>query len=213
LKKTIVSKTISFALTLVMMVACFPTFPVMAATSNPFSDISDHWAKNAILSVCDAEIVSGYGDGTVRPQNNATRAEFTSMIVRMLNLSGMAASDFVDVDTDAWYAEDVSVAFDKGLVQGQGEGKFNPNATITREEAMVIVANALAYLNVADESNEAVLSKFADSDSISSWAKDAAALLATNGVISGSDGNLNPKANITRAEICVIIDKVMKDYQ
>jgi len=184
-----------------------------AGESSDFSDIAIHWAKSAILDVYAQGIIAGYGDGTVKPQNNASRAEFTSMIVRMLNLKGIATSDFADVNTDAWYAEAVSVAVSNGLVSGQGDGVFNPNSTITREEAMVMAANALAKLNVSGEATTAVLSKFADSDSISSWAKDAAALLVEKGILSGSNGNLNPKASITRAEICVIINKIITEYR
>jgi len=180
--------------------------------TSTFSDIASHWAKSAIEDVAAAGIISGYGDGTVKPQNNASRAEFTTMIVRLLNLKGMATSDFTDVNTDAWYAEAISVAVANGLVNGQGSGKFSPNATITREEAMVMAYNALVKLNVLDEADASALSKYADNGSVSSWAKDAAAILVKTGIISGSDGKLNPKANITRAEICVIIEKIMANY-
>ena len=182
------------------------------AESGAFSDIASHWAKSAILAVSSEGIISGYTDGTVKPDNNATRAEFTSMIVNMLKLKGNATSDFSDVDTDAWYAAAVSVAVSNGLVSGQGNGTFNPNSSITREEAMVMAANVLQRLNPSDKVDTTVLSKFADSNSISSWAQNAAATLVADGIISGSNGNLNPKASITRAEICVIINKIMTNY-
>jgi len=135
------------------------------------------------------------------------------MVIRMLGWTGIATSDFSDVNTDAWYAEAISIANAKGLIAGRANGTFDPNASITREEAMVIAAKVLANLNVTVEADTTALNGFSDSSSISSWAKDAAATLVKAGIISGSNGKLNPKANITRAEICVILEKIITEYK
>ena len=134
------------------------------------------------------------------------------MIIRMLDYKGTATDDFTDVNTDAWYAEAVSIATDKGIVSGVGNGEFNPNGAITREQAMVMAYNALVAKNVAGDSDNSLLSNFTDGSQVSSWAQNAVSALIKAGVISGSDGKLNPQANITRAEICVIINKLMTIY-
>lgn len=186
--------------------------PEVETATSYFKDLTNHWAKNTVQYIYSYGLISGYGDETVRPDNRASRAEFVSMITRMLNLGATPTSDYKDVSEDDWYAEAVAAAVANGLISGYTDGTFHPNATITREEAMVIAARVLQYLNVDIESNTAALNSFADQNQISSWAKDAVATLVSAGIMTGSNGRINPKANITRAEICVIMQKIMSQY-
>ena len=121
-------------------------------------------------------------------------------------------TNFSDIKSSDWYAGAVSTSVKAGLINGLGDGKFAPNKAITREEAMVIISNVLTYLKVETKTDASVLSKFTDQNSISSWAKVAATNLVGYGVISGDAGKLNPQKNITRAEVCVILNSAMSLY-
>ncbi len=177
-----------------------------------FTDLpDDHWAAEAILALAEDGIIAGYVDDTVRPGNNATRAEFTSMMSRLLGLRGVGELPFADTDENAWYAEDVSAAVAEGLVVGW-DGNFRPDETITREEAMVIVAKAIERYGVEPVGDLSCLEAFSDAGQISDWAAEFAATLVSNGIIVGFDGEIMPKANITRAEIAVILYQMKTKY-
>ncbi len=175
-----------------------------------FSDIANHWAKKAIESMAKKGIISGYPDGTVGPDRNSTRAEFVAMIVRTLELDTKdTASEFSDVKTTDWYAGVIAAAVKANLVNGVGEGEFAPNKTITREEAMVMVSNVLAYLELPAQTEGTVLEDYEDAAAISDWAKPGVVNLVGYGLISGSNGKLNAKNNITRGEVCTILNYVV----
>ncbi len=177
-----------------------------------FSDLPEgHWAAEAIQALAKDGILKGYDDGTVKPGNAATRAEFTSLVARLLGLTGSGELQFQDTDSSAWYAKDVSAAVAEGLVSGWN-GQFRPNETITREEAMVIAAKALDILGAEVNEDASVLNAFADASQVSDWAIPSTAVLVSENIIVGTNGNLNPKANITRAEIAMILYLVQSNY-
>ena len=129
----------------------------------------------------------------------------------MLGLRGVGELPFADTDENAWYAEDVSAAVAEGLVVGW-DGNFRPDETITREEAMVIVAKAIERYGVEPVGDLSCLEAFSDAGQISDWAAEFAATLVSNGIIVGFDGEIMPKANITRAEIAVILYQMKTKY-
>src|SRR5690606_31280905 len=117
-----------------------------------FSDIAGHWAERQIIQAAMNHIVSGYPDGTFRPDHPITRAEFTVMLVNTLELDGTASLDALDAFTDkedigAWAREAVAKAKQANIVIGYEDGTFRPGANITRAEMAVMVARALK-LNV-----------------------------------------------------------------
>lgn len=177
-----------------------------------FSDTEEHWADDVIGKVARAGIIKGYGDGTFKPDNDATRAEFITLAVRMLGLENKNAAGFKDVAPGEWYAGAIAAAQENGLIKGRPDGSFGPDDSIKREEAMVVVSNILKILKVEPETDERVLDKFTDKDSISPWAREHVANLVGLGIVSGADNKLNPGENITRAEICVIIEKIMSGF-
>lgn len=158
-----------------------------------FTDISSHWAVNYISFVTAREIFNGMGNGQFSPEGSMTRAMFVMALANLdgVDLSGYTASCFNDVQVGAWYASAVEWAADSGIVSGY-DGKFAPDAQITREQMAVMLHNYMNYKGYSAPSGMA--SAFADEDSISSWAYDAIKVMRNMGVISGKPGNLyDPK--------------------
>lgn len=116
-------------------------------STSTFSDVSnDHSLLNYIQSAKDYQIVSGYDDGTFKPDRHVTRAEFTKIL---LETAGKVLNDpqvrdtFSDVPDDSWYRKYVYSALLQGYISGYGDGRFGPNNTITRAEASKIIYNYL----------------------------------------------------------------------
>ncbi|WP_340399694.1 S-layer homology domain-containing protein [Paenibacillus sp. FSL H8-0079] len=180
-----------------------------------FADVEKHWAKDAVNEMGSRMVIQGVNDTTFNPNKAITRAEFAAIIVRGLGLKlGEGTQPFRDVTTNDWYSSAVQTAASYELINGFEDGTFRPNDTITREQAMTLIARAMKLTGLADQyatldANE-ILSTFKDSANAGNWAKDNIALTAKAGLISGrSDGNLAAKANVTRAEVATLIHRLL----
>lgn len=163
-----------------------------------FMDVADsHWAHESVSALSSKGIINGYPNGDFRPSDNITRAEFAQIVKRAFSISG-EASEFTDVPKDAWYYEAVSALASNGYISGF-DGKYNPDDDITREDAALIIFRCLGIGASGTVS-------FIDSDSFSSYSKDAVATLASLGILNGyEDGTFKPNGEITRAEAAKII--------
>ncbi|MDD2511162.1 MAG: S-layer homology domain-containing protein [Syntrophomonas sp.] len=165
------------------------------------TDISGHWAKDSIMKMINAGVISGYPDGTFKPDKAVTRAEFTVMIVKALNLETRTGKTFTDT-TSHWAKESIATAAAHGIISGYDENTFGPDNMITREQAAVIVSRAAQLEAETGELN------FTDSKAISPWAQPGVAAAFKAGFISGyPDGSFKPQGNTTRAEAAIIIGK------
>ena len=176
--------------------------------TNPFADIADdYWGKDAIIGLYNKDIVAGAGDGYFRPNNTITRAEFVQMVVKAFGF-GMKgdAANFTDVQNADWFSKAVQIAYTNGVVNGTSDTTFSPNANITRQDMMVILTNAAEAIGKNLTAGNAA---FADSDSISAYAQDAVAKMTGSGVVYGTDGNVNPLANATRAEAAAMLARLL----
>ena len=172
-----------------------------------FSDIDEHWAKEEIEELCNSDIVSGYSDGTFKPDNLVTRAEFTKLIVNAFNIqqSGDGVT-FEDVSQDAWYAEYVAAASSCGLITGD-DNRFRPDETITRQDAAVILYRTIQYMGIeVDNAGEA---DFRDNAKISDYAQEAVNVMSANEIIVGDSGSFNPMNETTRAQSVVMLSRVL----
>lgn len=190
-----------FLIITLIIILTFCIVSVSYATN--FSDTSNHWAETYINRWSQEGIINGYEDGTFKPNNNITRAEYITMIVRIFKPTDtIDATSYSDVDSSAWYYDSLSKACAMEIIKGYEDNTVRPNANITRQEAMVIL-NRILKLNTS--SGEVV---FADSNEIASWAKEAVEVFSEKGYINGyEDGTIRPNAFITRAEIAKILDK------
>lgn len=171
-----------------------------------FEDIQNHWAKAYIKHLYDEEIVGQTEDNLFRPNDAMERWEFATILWRAVGsplLEGECT--FTDVPTDSEYYEAAKWGQIIGLIQGTGVNKFDPDGNIDRQQAFTLVYRLLSILRrELPDVDVTVLAAYPDSDSVSPYAVEAVSTLIRAGVISGSNGYLNPRSGITRAELCKI---------
>lgn len=176
--------------------------------SGSFRDVtSAHWAFASVERAAELGLVTGYSDGTFRPDTPVTRAQFVLMLWRMCSKPAAAkAASFADASAD-WYQDALSWAVEKGYVNGLSDTRFGPDAPITRQQAMAI----LFRLNGGQSGTELTLTgiyeqTFADSTTIAAWAKDATWWAVYYELVSGVGGSrIAPEANASRAQIAAIL--------
>mgnify|MGYP001076865498 FL=1 len=176
--------------------------------SGSFRDVtSTHWAFASVERAAELGLVTGYSDGTFRPDAAVTRAQFVLMLWRMCGKPAAAkAASFADASAD-WYQDALSWAVEKGYVNGLSDTRFGPDAPITRQQAMAI----LFRLNGGQSGTELTLTgiyeqTFADSTTIAAWAKDATWWAVYHELVSGVGGSrIAPGANASRAQIAAIL--------
>ena len=178
-----------------------------AVSVSDFSDFPSDWSAQALESAVENGLLNGSG-GRINASGSLTRAEMAAIVNRAFGSSNPASlSGYSDVSPDAWYYEDMAKAVQMGSFQG-ADGKLNPSARITREEAFTVLSRAF----LLDEGDTAVLNQYDDSADISSWARSSMAAMVENGYVHGAGGSLNPKGNITRAEFAQVMDNIAESY-
>lgn len=184
---------------------------VIAEHQASFTDLSNHWAKQDIERLASKLIVKGDGNGVFGPKRSITRAEFAALLVRGLGLRDPGGdTGFSDVSAAAWYAADVRTAAHYGLVQGNGDGTFRPQADITREQIAVMAAQALKLANAAALADAQPRTAFGDAADIHGWAAAAVDAASALGIVKGlPDGGFAPRAAATRAEAAVMLARVL----
>lgn len=171
--------------------------------------------RSAVKELASRGIVNGYGDGSFRPSSSLSRAEFCALIVRALGLESRSAAPrrFTDVPEGEWYAKPIAVASEFSLINGIGGGLFDPNGTITREQAAVICARAakLCGHDTARSASEIrnALSPFSDYTRSSSYAREALAFCVDIGILDPAALSLRPLENVTRGEMAVMLYKLL----
>ena len=170
-----------------------------------FADIEENWAKDSILEMAAMGYAKG-SDGLFRPNDNISRAEFVSLLIRVLGIGNEdATSKFADVETTDWFAKDIAIAAEKGYVKGYEDGTFNPNSPITRQEIGTIIGS---LLNDEEINTQDVLSVF--NDEVADWAKASVAKTVKAEIIKGLPGNIFAGTqNTTRAEATVMLLRFM----
>lgn len=181
--------------------------PELSEEPKDFTDMKEtHWAKDSIEKLSKAGIISG-DDGKFNANEETKRADVTIMLVKLLGLEGEAKTNFSDVDNNKYYANYVGLAREYGIINGAG-GKFNPESNISRQDAIVMVAQVLKGLNMNISTEIQNSEEYTDFSNFSGYAKESVAILLNAGVIKGSEGKLNPTKPVTRAEMAVIVSNV-----
>ena len=186
------------------------TLVAAAKTDNTTTDVADidgHWAKGTIATFLQLQLIRGYEDGTIRPNENITRAEFTAILSRVFNIQVDNSSNVAFKDLDKHWAKDAIVSLAAaGVIKGYGDGMFRPEQTITREEMVIILSRIVNLNNIAKDTSK---SDFTDLDR--SYAANEIITLAQAGIVKGKGNNqFDPKGNATRAEAFEIILNVLK---
>ncbi|MFZ5643694.1 MAG: S-layer homology domain-containing protein, partial [Bacillota bacterium] len=164
------------------------------------ADTAKHWAEKSIRTMEKAGFVSGYPDGSFRPDEIITRGEFLSILVRVLGLKQEAGKVFTDTSSH-WARDVISTAYNNGMIIGYGENISGVDDPVTREQMAVMLTAALKLKADQGEGNET----FADKASISPWAAPAIGTLVNRGIMSGyPDGTFRPQSPATRAEALTV---------
>ena len=176
-------------------------YTVRVVLGNAFSDVNpDDWFYDNVMGAANNGYISGMGDGTFNPKGATTRAQFASMIAKAMGYDDSLAGEtrFKDVPADQWYAGAITYCFDNDIISGYDDGTFQPEKTITRQEAASILKNAF---NLTGNSGE----KFPDDSAIAGWAKENVYAVKHSGLMKGdADGNFRPTDTMTRAEAASI---------
>ena len=185
------------------------TCKVQVLEKSPFTDVSTNaWYYDAVKYTNSQKIMSGYGNGKFGPEDKLTRGMVVTMLHTMAGSPYVTGqSKFSDVkNTNAYYYNAIKWAANNGIVSGYGNGKFGPEDKVTREQFAVMLNNYCVYRNKYKKLN-GNLNQFKDSAKISSYAKNALNWATGAGVITGNNGNINPKGTTTRAEAASMIYK------
>lgn len=181
------------------LTVAMPAMSAFAAT-----DISGHWCENVITRWETKGLISGYEDGTFRPDQAITRAEFVSLANRYLGYKDAAVISFSDVAASDWYAGQVAIAVNKGYAGGFDDNTFRPGENLTRAQTASIVARLTGLAG-----NAAASESFADAAQNPDWAKGAIGAVAEAGYMIGDENNcFNPNKALTRAEAVAILDRL-----
>ncbi|WP_162551314.1 S-layer homology domain-containing protein [Paenibacillus tepidiphilus] len=184
-----------------------------------FTDVAQHWAKDAVNDFGSRLIINGVGANNFAPDQNITRAEFASILVSALGLKPAATvSSFNDVSAADWFGGAVETASAYGLIQGYADRSFRPQELITREQAMSVAAKAMELTGLsgsfADHAADAVLGAYADASNVAPWAAAGVAEGLQAGLINGRGNGaqqlLAPKATMTRAEVATMLRRLLQ---
>ncbi|MDF0727033.1 type I pullulanase [Cytobacillus sp. S13-E01] len=193
----------------------FSTFAVIE-NNKTFKDINNYWAKDEIEVLASRMIIQGKTATSFKPTDDITRAEFAVLLVRALNIPlSEYEGTFNDVSMQqALSAQQIEAANRVGIVNGQGNGIFEPSKNITREEMAAMIIRAVEYRNnKLVKENQGTL-KFKDSDSIGAFAKEYVALATELGIIKGlEDNTFAPKADTTRAQASVMLYRLLEKIE
>ncbi|MBQ6698734.1 MAG: S-layer homology domain-containing protein [Oscillospiraceae bacterium] len=200
-----------------------------------FTDLGNHeWASDAINTLAEDGIIKGTSASTYSPANNITRADFALLLVRAFKLTSDSTENFADVSANDYFAAELAIARNSGIVNGIGDNKYAPRNTITRQDMMVIVYRALqsqslplegseAQPNVGEDNKSLPLEgkgdrrmavdevSYPDFDTVAEYAKTAVSALIGAGIVNGKNGRIAPTDYTTRAEVAVLIKRIL-DY-
>ena len=185
------------------------TVSANAATDEklPFSDVKEkNWFYDSVKFVYDEGIINGYTDGTFKPKENLTRAEFVTILGRLAGATSTTRDTFTDTKKNTWYSEYIGWAVENGIITGFPDNTFRPNDKITREQIAAAISRYIEAEGINMPRRSTAPDSFADEGKISKWAKEYMEVLRRAGIFNGDQNeNCNPQVNISRAEAATVI--------
>lgn len=172
-----------------------------------FSDVSSsYWAAGFIQELSARGVIKGFPDGSFRPDEAVTRAQFAAMVSKAFSVAQIrGTASFSDVSTTYWGYQAIQSAYSTGFLTGYPNGTFGPNENIPRAQVLVSLANGLRY--TTEGNTNTVLSIYNDADSIPTYARDSIAAATVRKMVVNypSLNQLNPNRVATRAEVAAFI--------
>jgi hypothetical protein len=202
------SKTALFMALSITPIAILPLIianPAFAQTS--FNDVqSNYWASQFIQELSKRNIIAGFPDGSFRPEEAVTRAQFAAMLNKAFNKSPQRQTiKFNDVATNYWAYNAIQQSYVTGFLSGYPGNRFEPNQAIPRQQVLVSLANGLKYS--ASTNINSSLQYFNDAANISDYARSPIAAAVEKRLVVNypSVKFLNPTTNATRAQVAAFI--------
>ena len=217
MQSTIKNKLISVLLTLSIVCALLPAFPLAASAAatddNPFSDVVESdWYYDAVQYVYNRDLMTGVSDGTFGPDTELSRAMIVTILYRHAGEPDTTDLDkpFSDVADDAWYADPMKWAYANGVAAGYGDDRFGPDDPVTKEQLAAFIFKA--QQSSGKMPMDILMDyEWADWDTISDWAKGTVTKLTMQALFRDIPGiAFRPQALATRAEIAAILYRYLK---
>ncbi|MEC0268162.1 S-layer homology domain-containing protein [Paenibacillus anseongense] len=178
--------------------------------SKSFADVpSSHWAADVIQELASKLVISGTSEQTFEPESKVTRAQFTALMARALQLkTANSSTSFQDVQPSDWFAPEVASAVQAGIVNGRETDKFEPNSLVSREEMTAILMRSYRLLH--GKTDPAAAPSFSDEAAIGQWVLADVKAAAALGLVQGrSEGQFEPQGFATRAEAAQVLYRLL----
>ena len=178
------------------------------AVEPTYGDTAGHWAESSIERWSAYGIIQG-SNGLFDPNGQLTCAQLATILAKLLKLPAAKDAGFTDNTADAWYYDAINRCAAAGILNGNGDGTVTPEAPITRERAMVMLARALGIEPIRKPD----LTKYTDAAQVSAYAQGYVAALIEAGIVGGVTADeLAPQDNINRASTVTILDRAISTY-
>ena len=202
MKRKILSLILVFAMTVSLLTVG------TGAVEPTYGDTAGHWAESSIERWSGHGIIQG-SNGLFDPNGQLTCAQLATILAKLLKLPAAKDAGFTDNTADAWYYDAVNRCAAAGILNGNGDGTVTPEAPISRERAMVMLARALGIEPIRKPD----LTKYTDAAQVSAYAQGYVAALIEAGIVGGVTADqLAPQNNITRAATVTILDRAISTY-
>lgn len=202
MKRKILSLILVFAMTVSLLTVG------TGAVEPTYGDTAGHWVESSIERWSAYGIIQG-SNGQFDPNGQLTCAQLATILAKLLKLPAAKDAGFTDNTADAWYYDAINRCAAAGILNGNGDGTVTPEAPITRERAMVMLARALGIEPIRKPD----LTKYTDAAQVSAYAQGYVAALIEAGIVGGVTADtLAPQDNINRASTVTILDRAISTY-
>ena len=202
MKRKILSLILVFAMTVSLLTVG------TGAVEPTYGDTAGDWAESSIERWSGHGIIQG-SNGLFDPNGQLTCAQLATILAKLLKLPAAKDAGFTDNTADAWYYDAINRCAAAGILNGNGDGTVTPDAPISRERAMVMLARALGIEPIRKPD----LTKYTDAAQVSAYAQGYVAALIEAGIVGGVTADeLAPQNNITRAATVTILDRAIGTY-
>lgn len=173
-----------------------------------FPDMPQGEAGTVLQKAVDNGLINGFDDGTIQPGTPITRAQMAAIMSRAMGMEALAdVSSFVDIKAEDWFYADMAKAVNMGAFKGDDKSRLNPNKTISRQEAFIV----LSRIFDTPQADTSVLKKYSDGSSVAQWAAKEVASIAAAGYM-GSIEQIRPLDAMTRLEFAEVMDRLVTTY-
>ncbi|WP_036687340.1 S8 family serine peptidase [Paenibacillus tyrfis] len=186
----------------------------VATRAISFTDIDTSWAQSHIQALANRLLLNGTSASAFSPKEQVTRAQFSAMLVRALGLHAGSKAPFQDVSASDWFADDIAAAYEAGLVNGVEEGRFDPHASISRQDLAVMLSRASSLIQLTPKSNPS-RKPYADASEFAGYATNSIDAVTKSGLMSGDeiDGtpHFHPAAPTTREAAATVLYNLLQN--